>query len=359
MIPFMSLLLADAYLHGIDPILFSITETFAVRWYGLSYAVGFLIAWGIYRWFASTGRSPLAISAVGDLMFYGILGVMLGGRIGYAIFYQPSLLYTFTSDIPFWDLLAINKGGMASHGGMLGVLLAIWLFSRRHKVPMLHVADIGAVAAAPGLMLGRIANFINAELWGRPVPNQSDPPGWSIKYPQELHEWNVQELARLDDVVSEVNVSASEWSSALSRIAAEPQPPRDALALVQTTIDELIAAVQAGNETVAHSLQPMLTAHYPSQLFQAASDGPMLLAVLALVWLRPRRPGMVSGAFLVSYGVLRIITEMFRQPDAPLVLGLSRGQALSVLLVLAGVALLAVCSKRDVPKLGGLLEKAK
>ena len=351
----MHTLLASAYVHGIDPVIFQITETFAVRWYGLSYAAGFLIAWLIYRWFARTDRSPLSVQSVGDLMFYGIIGVMVGGRLGYAVFYQPALLYTFSGDFPFWDLLAINKGGMASHGGMLGVLAAIWLFSRRQKVPALHVMDVGALAASPGLFLGRIANFINAELWGEPLANQQSPPGWAVKYPQEMHYWPVERLRELRGVVDEVRISASEWDFALARIAAdEADPPADAFRLVRETTERLIEAVQAGNTTVVEAIRPMLTAYYPSQLFQALSDGPVLFGILALVWLRPRKPGVIAGTFLLAYGVLRIITELFRQPDAALVLGLSRGQALSSLMVITGLIMIIVCQRRHVPRLGGL-----
>lgn len=346
-----------AYIHSIDPVLFRITDTLAVRWYGLSYAAGFLIAWLIYRWFAKSGRSPLTTQGVGDLMFYGIVGVLVGGRVGYALFYQPALLYTFTGSFPFWDLLAINKGGMASHGGMLGVLAAVWLFSRRHSVPTLHVLDIGALAATPGLFLGRIANFINAELWGRPVADQVSPPWWSVKYPQEMHLWTVERLRQLRDVVPEVHISPSEWDIALNRVAAQPDaPPADALRLVQQTTHHLIDAAQAGNAAVLEAIRPMLTAYYPSQIFQAISDGPVLFAVLAFVWLRPRKPGVIAGTFLLAYGVLRIFTEFFRQPDAQLVLGLSRGQALSAFMLIAGIVMIVLCAKRKTQPMGGLLK---
>jgi phosphatidylglycerol---prolipoprotein diacylglyceryl transferase len=330
-----------------------------VRWYGLSYVAGLLIAWLILRWFAKSGRSLMPLQAVGDLVFYAIIGVMVGGRVGYALFYQPALLYTFTGSFPFWDLLAINKGGMASHGGMLGVLIAVWLFARRQNVSALHVMDVGALAATPGLFLGRIANFINGELWGKPVADQLSPPWWSVKYPQEMHLWTVDRLHHLRDVVSEVRVSPSEWDVALTCLAASPDaPPADALRLVRQVTNGLIEAVQAGNTTVVEAIRPMLTAYYPSQIFQAISDGPVLATILVLVWLRPRKPGVTAGTFLLSYGVLRIVTEIFRQPDADLVLGLSRGQALSMMMVIAGIVMVVLCTKRDAKPMGGLREVA-
>jgi len=349
------LLLGEAYLHAIDPVIVPITESFAVRWYGLSYAVGFLIAWLLFRWFASSGRSPLTPQAASDLMFYAIIGVMAGGRIGYAVFYQPALLYSFTGDLPFWDLLAINKGGMASHGGMIGVGVALWLFARRYNVSAWHVADLGAIAATPGLFLGRLANFINAELWGRAYPDQASAPWWTIKYPQELHDWSVERWATLRELVVHVHVSPREWDHALARIAMDPEsPPREAILLVRHTIRDLITAVHRGDTVIIEAVRPLLTAHYPSQIFQAISDGPVLLAALLLVWYKPRKPGVVSSMFLMTYGVLRIITEQFRQPDAALILGISRGQFLSVLLVLVGAALMVWCVRQPAAPMGGL-----
>ena len=96
---------------------------FGVRWYGLSYAMGFLVAWMMIRWISRRSWSPLPPQKVGDLMFAVILGVLLGGRLGYAIFYEPHLFIGFSKSLPYWDLLAINKGGMASHGGMIGVMI--------------------------------------------------------------------------------------------------------------------------------------------------------------------------------------------------------------------------------------------
>lgn len=351
-----------AYVHNIDPVIIRFTDTLAVRWYGLSYVAGFIFAWLIFHWFARTKRSPLTTQSVGDLMFYGIIGVLIGGRLGYAIFYQPTLLYTFTQDFPFWQLLAINQGGMASHGGILGVIVAMWLFSRSRQVPALHLLDIGTLAATPGLFLGRIANFINGELWGKPVSDQLSPLWWSIKYPQELHYWLREEnppidrLRQISEIVPQVQMSITEWNAAVNQIAAQPEnPPAEALRLVHYTIDQLVDAAQAGNAAVLEAITPLLSAYYPSQLFQAISDGPVLATILVLIWLRPRKPGVIGGSFLVAYGILRIITEMFRQPDAALVLGLSRGQALSCLMVIAGIVMITLCARREVSAMGGLL----
>ena len=157
------LVLADAYLHSLDPFLIEFTSGFGIRYYGLAYALAFLLAWWFIRWVAKKSWSPLPVEKVGDLMFAVILGVLVGGRVGYALFYEQHLFIGFSSSFPFWDLLAINKGGMASHGGMIGVILAVIWFGRRNKVPMLHILDLGALGNTPGFFFGdwRISSTLN------------------------------------------------------------------------------------------------------------------------------------------------------------------------------------------------------
>jgi phosphatidylglycerol---prolipoprotein diacylglyceryl transferase len=342
-------LLLAAYIHDIDPIAFQIGPL-AVRWYGLSYLAGFAVAWGVVWWMGRTRRSFIQPQNVPDLLFYAIIGVLVGGRLGHVVFYDPHLFVQFSSDFPWWGVLAIHRGGMASHGGMIGALVALVLFARRFELPALHVLDVGCIATPPGLFFGRMANFINGELWGRPVPEQAAPPWWSVKFPQEMREWPGERLSELREAVEHVNIGAWEWDVALAR----PDP-----GVINAGIEHLIRAVQAGDQGVVEALRPLLTATYPSQIFQAISDGPALLAILALVWLRPRKPGIVGGAFLIGYGVMRIITEHFREPDSPLMFGaFTRGQALSAVMVLAGVVMLAICARRPAGRIGGLLRGA-
>lgn len=145
-----------------------------VRWYALSYIVGLLLAWRYCRWL--TARSPAAISkeAFDDFLFWAILGVVLGGRLGYVLFYAPH----YFAEHPL-EALMVWKGGMAFHGGLLGVVAAAFLFCRNRGIAFFGIMDIVACAAPIGLLLGRIANFINGELWGRP----SDLP-WAMVFPQ-------------------------------------------------------------------------------------------------------------------------------------------------------------------------------
>lgn len=156
----------------IDPVVFGIGPL-EVRWYGLMYMVGFLGFWWLARQRAKLERYPLQPEQVADLLFYGILGVVLGGRIGYTLFYNlPAFL-----DNP-WVLFKIWEGGMAFHGGLLGVIIALWWWGRRHRLTLLQMGDFVAPMVPIGLGAGRIGNFINGELWGRPT----DLP-WGMVFP--------------------------------------------------------------------------------------------------------------------------------------------------------------------------------
>ena len=154
----------------IDPIIFSIGPV-AVRWYGLMYVIGFLIAWKLARVRAGQPWSVIKPEQVDDLIFYGMLGVIVGGRLGYALFYGTEQLL---SD-PLY-LIRITEGGMSFHGGLAGVMIAMWLFARRLGVSAWSVIDFAAPLTPLGLFFGRVGNFINGELWGKPT----DVP-WGFK----------------------------------------------------------------------------------------------------------------------------------------------------------------------------------
>ena len=160
----MRVLLAEAYFHRLDAFAIQFPEGFwvpGIRWYGLSYMAGFLVGWLLLRWLARSGRSTLPPEAVGDFLFYLIAGTIVGGRLGYCIFYQPELFW------PPSGVLMVWKGGMASHGGFIGVILGGILFARRQSISALHLVDLAAFACPPGICFGRLANFVNAELWGK------------------------------------------------------------------------------------------------------------------------------------------------------------------------------------------------
>ena len=358
------MVLAEAYFHTLDPFAVQFPPSWPVagiRWYGLSYAAGFLCAWLLLRWFAATRRSPLTVQQAGDLMFAIILGVLLGGRLGYALFYDRHLFIGFVDSFPFWDLLAINKGGMSSHGGVVGVIIACGWFGRRQGIDVLHLYDMSALGGTAGLFMGRLANFVNGELHGRAVADQANPPWWSMKFPQEMTEWSAAKLGSLQDVVQNIGISSAEWLAAVGSSSGDPALPYgEATPMVENTVQRLIHETQTGNQTVIEALRPHLTAFYPSQIIQALTDGPILAGFLCLLWLRPRKPGVIAMWWLIGYGGLRIISELWREPDqgVALTFGLiSRGQTLSVLMILAGAAGLYLTARRDVPKMGGLFKR--
>jgi len=248
----------------IDPILFQIGP-FALRWYSLAYIGGLIAAWRLCM--ALAKRPPRLIEPVhfDDFLVWATLGVILGGRLGYVIFYQPDYYLNHPGEI-----FMVWQGGMSFHGGFLGVALAAWLFVRRRGLSPLAFGDLLAIPAPIGLGLGRLANFINGELFGR----ISDAP-WTMVFPN-------------------------------------------------------------GGSVPRH----------PSQLYEATLEGPVLLALLcALVFFcrALERPGTVMGAFIAGYGLARIISEQFRQPDTQLgflTAGTTMGQWLSLPMIGFGLWLI-------------------
>ena len=237
--------------HTLDPFAIEISSGFGIRWYGISYAAGFFLGWLLLRELARRERIGLTMLQVSDLMTYLIMGVVIGGRVGHVVFYEPHLLITFHSSLPWWGLLDIHKGGMSSHGGIIGSMIASVLFARRVRLPILHLFDCVAFVAPFGLCFGRLANWVNGELWGKPLPEsmQANPPWWAVKYPAEILESNfpVAKLASLQSLVNPV----------------EPLP------------EAVYRAAYLHRTDVLAKLEPLLTAYYPSNFIQAFTDGPI------------------------------------------------------------------------------------
>ena len=272
-------------------------------------------------------------------MFAAIVGVLIGGRLGYCLFYDASMFYTFTNEFPWWKLLAIQDGGMASHGGMIGVAVAFMIWGKRNNIATLYLFDIGAMFATPGLFFGRIANFVNGELWGRALPQEAqiNPPAWSVKYPTEITNVWLQNPEHHYDKLTQL------------------EPLQSTVVGGNSFHQSIVNEIYAGNSLVIETVQPLLTAWYPSQLFQAVAEGPLLFIALIVIWWKPKKPGIIASNFLLLYGIARIATEAFRQPDegVSLLIGLSRGQVLSVIMIIFGVALLIHTSRRKSKKYGG------
>lgn len=275
--------------HSIDPVALNIGG-FGIYWYSIMYLVAFGQFWLLGRVRARKPGAVLNADQVGDLLFWGVIGVIAGGRIGYVLFYV------------FDDFLAnplmlfmIRDGGMSFHGGLLGVLIAIWLYGRSLGVSFLKMGDFVAPLIPLGLAAGRLGNYIGGELWGRftQVP-------WGVIFPQSI-EAGGRQSARLFDQY-------------------------------QTgALDEF--------------------ARHPSQLYQMMLEGVALFFVVWLFSAKPRPTGAVGGVFLIGYGVFRFIAEFFREPDAHLgFLALdwvTMGQTLSLPMILAGMALLVWAYRQD------------
>ncbi len=325
------------WVHNIDPFLVELWENGPIRWYGLAYVVGFFCAWGLIRHVLHRGRSPIEATSSGDLVMALAVGAVGGGRVGYVLFYQPSLLWTFGGDPPFWGLLALNQGGMSSHGGMIGVLLASAWFARRKGAPTLHVFDLAGFAAPLGLFFGRLANFVNGELYGR----ATDVP-WAVRFPQELYTFSADKLTAVARAIDPVLGGA----------------PLDG-SNIRTRLPEILEVIQQGDKALALAVAPYLTPRHPSQLYEAVLEGLLVFGVLLFAWRKPQKPGVIIGLFGIVYAAARVVAEFFREPDAHIAhleyatLHITRGQWLSVGLALVGIALLVFAKRSDAPALGG------
>lgn len=263
-----------------DPVLISIGPL-AIRWYALSYIVGFMLFLWLGRRRIAQGNTLFTREMLDDFLTWGILGVIIGGRLGYVLFYKFSTYI----DHPL-DIFKVWEGGMSFHGGFLGVLAAMWLFSRKHKISFLKTMDFVAPLVPLGLASGRIGNFINGELWGRVTDINAF---WAMGFPQ----------AHYEDV--ETAAHNPLWAEWLQQYAMLPR--------------------------------------HPSQLYQFALEGICLFIVLWIFSKKTRPDGQVASLFLAGYGFFRFLAEFARQPDdylGLLTLGLSMGQWLSVPMIVLG-----------------------
>ncbi|WP_322895223.1 MULTISPECIES: prolipoprotein diacylglyceryl transferase [unclassified Yoonia] len=283
----------------ISPEIFTINLfgfSLALRWYAMGYIVGIALGWMIIK--AALRRpdvwrngAPMDPARLEDLLTYIVLGVIGGGRLGYVLFYQPG---EFLAD-PV-AIIRIWEGGLSFHGGFIGVVLAVYLFSRRHKVPLPDLADIIAVAATPAILLVRIANFINAELWGRPT----DVP-WGVVFP---------------------GAAAQSCATLTEPCVRHPSQ------LYEAGLEGLVLGT--------------------------------ILLLLAFRFGGLKKPWLLSGVFFTGYGIARFIVEFVRQPDAQFVsvgnelglalhyggYGLTMGQLLTLPMIVMGLIVVAITSRR-------------
>lgn len=338
--------------HDFDPFALRISGDFGIRWYGLSYMMGFICAYLLISWLARRQKSGMTVQMVGDFITYGAVGTLVGGRLGYVLFYGPDLLLKFKSTFPYWGVLAVNEGGMASHGGIIGIVVACMLFARKYSVNSLYLLDLVAVSGPVGVFFGRIANFINGELVGRPC-DPSYP--LAVKFPQDIMTWPSQDfskMAELAPVVEKVGVGREQWLELLEKfrmdIGAREQ--------IYSIMNKVIESIQEGNTAVKEAIAPILTPRYPSQLFAAAGEGLFLFVVLFFLWRKPRKPGFLAASFVLLYALVRVMDEHFRMPDAHIGfqwLGLTRGQWLSVAMFVVGLIMMFVWTRASSLKIPG------
>jgi phosphatidylglycerol:prolipoprotein diacylglycerol transferase len=298
------------FVDNFDPFIFRLWDNVGPRWYGFAYVLAFISAFLIVHLLARRGYCDLPPNRVSDFITWtALFGVLLGGRIGYVLFYKPQMLREPLSILRVWE------GGMASHGGMIGILLLTLYYARRHKFSWMNLGDALVIAAPIGLFFGRCANFINGELYGRPTN-----VAWAMQFPKEL----LESPAEADQAVA---------------LATKIDP---------SLIDpELVIQAARHNSSLTHLMRGILTPRHPSQLYEAFFEGIVLFAILWLVRTRTRPPnGVLTGVFFICYAIFRIIVENFREPDAPLVGVFTRGQFLSFFLIAIGLGFIVVARMR-------------
>ena len=283
-----------------DPIFFSIGPL-PIRWYALAYVMGIVLGW----WYAARlvkrealwapNRPPITPVQLDDVVLWITLGIILGGRFGYALFYKPVMylqLFTGQSLAERFELFQLWTGGMSFHGGFLGVVIALVLYARKNAIPMLSLGDLIAPVVPIGLFFGRLANFINGELWGR----ETTVP-WGVNF--------------CNDRVREFYGQTCQFLGADGNMVGP-------------------------GDVVRHA----------SQLYEAGLEGLLLLTILSIGIWKCRllaKPGYITGLFLVGYGLARAMLETVRQPDAGLdnlPLGLTMGMMLSVPMIAVGAWLI-------------------
>lgn len=280
------------YFHDIDPIALSLGPV-QVHWYGIMYLLAFTAAWWLGRMRIRAGRLPgVDMNGFSDLLFYVMLGVVLGGRIGYMLFYAPQ---DFLAN-PLL-LFKVWEGGMSFHGGLLGVLATSWWWSRKQRLHFFDTMDFVAPLVPLGLCFGRIGNFIGAELWGKYTQ-----AGWGVVFPNGLP----ASLGRLD-----MGTLRAEYATG--------------------ALDQY--------------------ARHPSQLYEALLEGAVMFVVLWCYSAKPRARYAVSGLFALLYGLFRFAVEFVRMPDNGIYVAfdwLTRGQILSMPLIVLGLVLLAMSRRAPV-----------
>ena len=295
------------YIHDLNPVALPIYGNLAVRWYGLAYLAGFVAGFLLLRHLARRSLWVLKPEKTADFIAAAAMfGVFLGGRLGYVFFYQlPEQGWSKILSDPLM-IFRVWEGGMASHGGILGLVIFTWVYAKKEKVTWTGLGDGLCVVAPLGLFFGRVANFINGELYGRIVEGVVP---WAVRFPLSL-------------MKEPESVQRDAWQA-----CAEIDP-----SLVDAQSMETLIAVARENPEVSQTLGDFLPPRHPSQIYEALLEGALLFAILW--WVRTRYKnapdGLLTGLFFALYAGFRIFGEQFREPDAALVGSFTRGQFFSL-----------------------------
>lgn len=324
------------YFHSLDPFIIQFTDNFGIRWYSMAYIIGFVMAYLLIKWLIRKNISPLSKNDAADFIIWVAFGVIIGGRLGYAIFYAPEIFTEFNSDFPYWGLLKIHQGGMASHGGIAGLTIAAILFAKRRGFSIYHCLDL-TVFGSLGIVFGRIANFINGELYGRVIEGKTF---LAVQFPQEMLLWvsqrKIEHLKDLSKVVTKIKtgISTDIWQDWVYQFGSHGSYK----AQIYSTIYSLIKACEKGNKEVIASLKEIISYRHPSQIYQSLLEGLLPFLLVLFLWKKKSlKPGMIGSIWALCYGFMRILGEQFRMPDAHLgfeALGLTRGQWLSIVMLI-------------------------
>ncbi len=314
------------YLHDLSPFLIRFSERFGLRWYGLAYVGGFVVGYLLLRHFVRRGYCELRESQLADFItLAALLGVMLGGRLGYMLLYD---LDDFLANPAI--IINLLDGGMASHGGIAGLALFTLFWARRKGITWRGIGDNLCTVAPLGICFGRLANFINGELYGR----EADV-AWAVQFPEEIRE---------PDFVGANGLGRDALGDELflAGLADEGADGRPGLPGNDTVIE-----AARDQEAVRDILRDYLNARHPSQLYQALMEGLALFLILYLVRVRwPQlRHGILTGLFFIGYAAFRILGEQFREPADGLVGPFTRGQFFSLFMVAVGAAFIASAYK--------------
>ena len=326
-------MLTATYVHNWDPVIIQITEKIALRWYGLAYVGGFLLGFLILRQLARKKLWVVEEDKVADVVTYtAFFGVFLGGRLGYVFFYLiPREGWQVLLDDPLL-IVRVWEGGMASHGGILGIMLFTLFYAWKNKISWPGLGDGLCVVAPLGILFGRIANFINGELYGH-VTNA----WYGIKFPKAL-----LQNGNLSDALDAAGKHNEEIATLAKTSLDHPSYALDRSLEIARDNPDVLAAL-------GDHVQP----RHASQLYEGILEGAVLFTILyAIRLLYPKlRHGILTGLFFILYATFRILVENVRVPDSDsffigTALEMTRGQFLSSFMILIGLAFLTYALKK-------------